>query len=445
MKTPYYCGVFIYHFIMEKLEQIYQIFASCKNISIDSRIIKPNSIFFALKGENFDGNKFVKQALDNGCIAAVASDKTLSDDNRVVIVEDTLITLQKLANLHRKKLNIPIIAITGSNGKTTTKELISTVLAQKYRVVSTSGNKNNHIGVPLTLLSMNKTVDIGVVEMGANHIGEIETLCQIAEPNFGLITNIGKAHIEGFGSFEGVIKAKTELYNYLKKYNGIIFYNGDNPILREAIGNSSGIPYGTNDDFFCKGEYSEINLHSAVKWKTSTDNGFAKSNLIGKYNFENILAAIALGNYFGVSGTAIDTAINCYFPRNNRSQLVKTQRNTLIIDCYNANPTSMEAAIMNFYNINEKNKILILGDMFELGDIEVDEHKKILELIDRLKFRRAYLIGKNFKNFEKKYEYFFFNTVEEAIKVLSKHPESGKFILIKGSRGIRLEKTLDYL
>jgi UDP-N-acetylmuramoyl-tripeptide--D-alanyl-D-alanine ligase len=425
--------------------KIYEIFKQCKSISTDSRILKENSIFFALKGENFDGNNFVEQALKNGCIAAVSSDKSLKDIPEVIYVEDTLIALQKLANLHRRTLNIPILAITGSNGKTTTKELISTVMAQKYRTASTSGNRNNHIGVPLTLLSMNKTVDFGIVEMGTSSPGEIETLCKIAEPNFGLITNIGKAHLEGLGSFEGVIKEKTALYNFLKSKNGTIFYNADNPILTNSIGNYSGIPYGNNEDNFCSGEYLEFNLQAAVRWKTSTENGLAKSNLIGKYNFENIMAAITVGNYFGVPGTSIDSSINCYFPRNNRSQLVKTQRNTLIIDCYNANPTSMEAAIMNLYDTNEKNKTLILGDMLELGKESDNEHKKILQLIESLKFRKVYLVGDNFKKSESDFEFLFFNDVQELNKVLSKHPESGKFILIKGSRGIKLEKCIDYL
>ncbi|MDD3741790.1 MAG: UDP-N-acetylmuramoyl-tripeptide--D-alanyl-D-alanine ligase, partial [Bacteroidales bacterium] len=318
-------------------------------------------------------------------------------------------------------------------------------LAQKVRVSYTGGNKNNHIGVPLTLLSMNQTVDIGIVEMGANHPGEIKTLCEIAEPNFGLISNIGKAHLEGFGSFEGVKKTKAELYNYLKKKDAVIFSNTDNQILNKLLGKYSSVSYGTNKDVFCFGEYNEISLQASVKWKSDNTSGFAKSNLIGKYNFENILAAITIGVYFEVPATAIDTAISCYFPRNNRSQLVKTSRNSLILDFYNANPTSMSAAIDHFYSISDNNKSLILGDMLELGDDAEHEHKNILELIQNKSFKKIYLVGSNFYKFRNDFEYTFFKTVEEFANYIVKHPETGKFFLIKGSRGIKLEKCTDYL
>ncbi|HNQ67440.1 MAG TPA: UDP-N-acetylmuramoyl-tripeptide--D-alanyl-D-alanine ligase [Bacteroidales bacterium] len=430
---------------MTTTEKIYQIFKSCRKISTDSRILQPGSIFFALKGDNFDGNDFVTNAIYNGCLAAITSKKSLADDKKIFYVPDTLKELQNLANYHRRKLNIPIIAITGTNGKTTTKELIASVLAQKTRVSYTGGNKNNHIGVPLTLLSMNQTVDIGIVEMGANHPGEIKALCEIAEPDYGLITNIGKAHLEGFGSFEGVKKTKAELYNYLKKKNAVIFSNIDNEILNKLLGKYGSISYGTTSDAFCNGEYSEIALQAAVKWKSDNYSGLAKSNLIGKYNFENILAAITIGVYFNVPATAIDTAISCYFPRNNRSQLVKTSRNSLILDFYNANPTSMSAAIDHFYNISDKNKSLILGDMLELGDDAEQEHKNILELIQSKSFKKIYLVGSNFYKFRNDFEYTFFKTVEEFANYIVKHPETGKFFLIKGSRGIKLEKCTDYL
>lgn len=426
-------------------EKIYQIFKTCRSISIDSRIIQPNSVFFALKGENFDGNKFVESAISNGCRAAVTSNKNIANDENIFYVPDTLKELQNLANYHRKKLKIPIIAITGTNGKTTTKELISSVLAQKIRVSYTGGNKNNHIGVPLTLLSMNHTVDIGVVEMGANHVGEIKALCEIAEPDYGIITNIGKAHLEGFGSLEGVKKAKGELYDYLKQKNGVIFSNTDNPILNELLGNYSSISYGSTENAFCSGIYQEIALHAAVKWNSGNESGLAKSNLIGAYNYENILAAITVGAYFNVPGTAIDSALSCYFPRNNRSQLVKTSRNSLILDFYNANPTSMVAAINNFDTINDNSKCLILGDMLELGNDSEEEHKKILELAESKNFKKVFLVGSNFYNFKNDYEFNFFKTVEEFAKYIVTHPETGKFFLIKGSRGIRLEKCSDYL
>lgn len=430
---------------MSTIEQIYKIFQTCQYISTDSRSIRPNSIFFALKGDNFDGNRFIEDAIQKGCAAAVSSDPKFSGNDKVFVVKDTLKVLQELANLHRRTLNIPIIAITGTNGKTTTKELLSSVLAQKIRVACTGGNKNNHIGVPLTLLSMNRTVDIGIVEMGANHIGEIKALCEIAEPDYGLITNIGKAHLEGFGSIEGVKKTKGELYDYLKKKNGIIFSNIDNPILNELLNNYSSIGYGKSDSAFCIGKYSEFGLEAAVEWQVNNEKGLAKSNLIGEYNFENILVAITVGSYFGVPGTAIDNAIACYFPRNNRSQLIKTSRNSLILDFYNANPTSMVAAIENFKNIKDKNKCLILGDMLELGSDALEEHKNLLDYVEQSNFKKVFLVGGIFNKFSTDYEFNFFKNVEDLAKNFVKHPETSKFFLVKGSRGIKLEKCTDYL
>lgn len=430
---------------MNTIEQIYSVFKVCRKISTDSRIIQPNSIFFALKGENFDGNKFIEDALDKGSIAAVTSDPTYKNLENVFYVSDTLKALQDLANYHRKQLKIPIIAITGTNGKTTTKELLSSVLAQKLRVAYTGGNKNNHIGVPLTLLAMNHTVDIGIIEMGANHQGEIKTLCEIADPDYGLITNIGKAHLEGFGSIETVKKTKGELYDYLKKKQGVIFSNVDNPILKELLNNYSAVTYGKSEQSYCRGTYTEFGLEAAVEWEANNEKGLAKSNLIGEYNFENILAAITVGSYFNVPGTAIDNAIACYFPRNNRSQHIKTIRNSLILDFYNANPTSMVAAIDNFDRIVDKNKCLILGDMLELGKDSEDEHKKILDKIENMNFRKIYLVGNEFYKFNNKYEFVFFKKVEDLAQYFVKKPETGKFFLIKGSRGIKLEKCTDYL
>lgn len=367
------------------IEQIYKIFEQHRLISTDSRILSPNSIFFAIKGENFDGNNYVEQALAAGCCAAVASDKKYINTENVFVVDDTIQTLQQLANYHRRKLKIPIIAVTGTNGKTTTKELLSAVLAKKYRIAYTSGNKNNHIGLPLTLLSMNRTIDIGVVEMGANHPGEIKTLCEIAEPNFGIITNVGKAHLEGFGSIEGVVKTKTELYKYLDNHNGTIFVNADNNILcQELINyqNASVVRYGKTEDCFCKGTYSEYAYQATAAWTCKNQSGLAKSNLIGAYNFENILAAITIGCYFDIHQTEIDAAISGYMPKNNRSQLTRTSRNTLILDLYNANPTSMKAAIESYNSFKSEHKELILGDMLELGAESENEHKAILELIN---------------------------------------------------------------
>ncbi|HPL05394.1 MAG TPA: UDP-N-acetylmuramoyl-tripeptide--D-alanyl-D-alanine ligase [Bacteroidales bacterium] len=430
---------------MTSVEKIYSLFKKSSGINTDSRVKQKNALFFALSGENFDGNEFVETAINNGCIAAICSNKKLANNENIFYVDNTLKTLQALANYHRKLLKIPIIAITGTNGKTTTKELISTVLAQKYRIAYTSGNKNNHIGVPLTILSMNRTVDIGIVEMGANHQGEIKTLCEIAEPNYGIITNVGKAHLEGFGSFEIVKKTKAELYDHLKLKNAEIFINADNSQLIEMLGNYSAIKYGKDTNYYCSGKYSELSLQATVSWSCKNETGLAKSNLIGDYNFENILAAITIGKYFEVPGTAIDTAILRYYPNNNRSQLVKTNRNNLILDYYNANPTSMELAIKNFENIKDKNKGLILGDMLELGKDCETEHKKLLEYISSKNFKKVYLIGPRFYKFKEEYRFNFFNTVDDFAKHIVKNPEIGNFFLIKGSRGIKLEKCTDYL
>ncbi len=430
---------------MSVIENIYSVFKICRSINTDTRILQPNSIFFALKGDNFDGNKFVESALNKGCKAAVCSDERYRDMDNVFIVPDTLKALQQLANLHRRKLGIPIFAITGTNGKTTTKELLASVLAQKVRIAYTSGNKNNHIGVPLTLLSMNHTVDFGIIEMGANHPGEIKALCEIAEPDFGLITNIGKAHLEGFKSIENVKRTKGELYEYLKKKQGLIFSNIDNPILNDILNNYSCVSYGKSEKAYCQGIYSEYGLEAAVEWQVNNETGLAKSNLIGEYNFENILAAITIGSYFNVPGTAIDSAIACYHPRNNRSQLIKTKRNTLILDYYNANPTSMVAAIDNFNKIKDKNKCLILGDMLELGNDSYDEHEKILLKIEEIGFKKVFLVGEQFYHFNDIFEFNFFKSVDVLAKHFVIHPETSKFFLIKGSRGIKLEKCTDYL
>lgn len=430
------------------IEEIYKVFERCGLVSTDSRAISQNSVFFAIKGDNFDGNQFVDAAFEAGCSAAVVSDKKYKGRENVFVVEDTLVTLQQLANYHRRKLGIPILAITGTNGKTTTKELVSAVLAKKFRVSYTSGNKNNHLGVPLTLLSMNRTVDMGVVEMGANHPGEIATLCKIAEPNYGIITNVGKAHLEGFGSIEGVMKTKGELYDYLDANGGTIFFNDDNEILKKVLlghDNLNVVRYGKGDGCFCQGLYSEYAYQTTVTWKTASVSGFSKSNLIGAYNFENILAAVTVGAFFDIHQTAIDAAISDYFPRNNRSQLTKTSRNTLVLDLYNANPTSMRAAIESYNAITDDYKSMILGDMLELGAESEAEHKAVLDFVRDSGYTNAYLVGKNFLQFEGEFNYSFFETVDDLCNYFVSHPEKSKMFLIKGSRGIHLEKVIDYL
>jgi len=430
------------------IEEIYKVFEKCRIVSTDSRAIAPSSLFFAIKGDNFDGNQFVDAAFEAGCAAAVVSDNKYRGRENVFVVKDTLQTLQQLANYHRRKLNIPILAITGTNGKTTTKELVSAVLAKKFRISYTSGNKNNHIGVPLTLLSMNYTIDMGVVEMGANHPGEIKTLCQIVEPNYGIITNVGKAHLEGFGSIEGVMKTKGELYDYLNANDGTVFINDDNEKLGKILSGHDKLKvvrYGKKDTCFCRGTYSEYAYQTTVTWKTDSMSGFSKSNLIGAYNFENILAAITVGAFFEIHPTAIDGAISDYFPRNNRSQMTKTSRNTLILDLYNANPTSMRAAIDSYNSLSDDYKSLILGDMLELGKESEAEHKAVLDYVKESGYSYAFFVGKNFAKFEKDYNYMFFNTVEDLNKYFVSHPEKSKMFLVKGSRGIHLEKVVDYL
>lgn len=432
---------------MKGIDKIYQIYSSVKRVCTDSRRVEKGSIFFALKGDSFDGNKFAHKALENGAVAAVVDDKNLeSDDDRIIYVQDTLKALQELASMHRDGLKIPIIAITGTNGKTTTKELLAAVLARKYRVSYTSGNRNNHIGVPLTILSMNATVDLGIVEMGANHQGEIAELCEIAKPDYGIITNIGIAHIEGFKSLEGVKKAKSELYKYIEKTGGYIFQNMDNDILRGLVQNNEKlISYGRDKNAYCTGEYVETALSAGVAWSSFNNKGFAKSNLIGEYNFENILAAVCVGVFFEIPESAIDNAIASYSPRNNRSQLVDGTRNKIILDLYNANPTSMYAAINNFLRIKDANKCLILGDMLELGDYSYSEHKNLLDFVAEKDFRKVFLVGKIFYQFKDFYEFEFFEDVSELAKNLIKNPDVGKFFLVKGSRGIKLEKCTDYL
>jgi UDP-N-acetylmuramoyl-tripeptide--D-alanyl-D-alanine ligase len=429
------------------IEDIYQLFCKHPIISIDSRNIAEDSIFFALKGENFDGNKFVLDAINKGAAYSITDNSEYGTNSKCIVVENVLETLQNLANFHRKNIGLPIIAITGTNGKTTTKELLSAILSTKYKVISTKGNLNNHIGVPLTLLSMDKSTEIGIVEMGANHINEIKLLCEIAAPNFGLITNVGRAHLEGFGSFDGVIQAKTELYQFLGKNKGRAFYNSENEILKNEIKkyNFTSISYGINDNDYCKGKLISSNpfLEFSV-FNKKNNSEIVKTNLVGEYNLENAMAASCVGLYLGVSMDNIKSAIYNYIPSNNRSQLHKKNDNILLLDCYNANPSSMEAAIYNFSTMDTQGltKILILGEMLELGNESDKEHQKIVQLIKNKGFREVYFVGKGFKIAENEnYRYF------EDSKKLQSYLENEKikkaFILIKGSRGVKLETIIN--
>lgn len=427
------------------IEAIYSIYQKHPVVTTDSRNIPSGSIFFALKGETFNGNKFALDALNQGAAHAVVDEEEYALDDRFFLVENSLKCLQNLANLHRKKLGLPIVAITGTNGKTTTKELIAAVLAKKYNVSYTQGNLNNHIGVPLTLLAMNGNTEIGIVEMGANHPGEIAALSTIADPDYGIITNIGKAHLEGFGSFEGVIRTKSELYNYLKSKNGKCFINADNTLLIKQAEGLDQIKYGFSTDYFLAGEIAASDNYLVAKALFDKGWLFLKTKLVGEYNFENLLAAACVGKYFEVDPLLIQQALAEYTPSNNRSQLIKTDRNTIIMDAYNANPTSMMAALSNFSKVKNDQKTLILGDMLELGEVSEDEHQKIVDFIDSQEFSEVFMVGPEFGKTASMKEKKKFEHVELLSNYLKTQPIENKLVLIKGSRGIHLEKVLPLL
>lgn len=428
------------------IEQIYNCFKRCSGVTTDSRKITKNSLFISLRGETFNGNKFALHAIESGCLFALVDDSNFYDANnpQLILVEDCLLTLQQLATFHREKLATPILAITGTNGKTTTKELITAVLKQKFKTHATQGNFNNHIGVPLTLLQLKEEHEIAIVEIGASHPGEIEFLTQLIRPNFGLVTNVGKGHLEGFGSFQGVIQTKTELYTYLRKSKGKLFIQADNPYL---------MPLSDGIDKYTYGEgKGDIKGHVLIgdspfltfEWSLNNQQRVVQTNLVGSYNLDNCLAAVAVGSYFGVSPHLIDSAISNYKPTNNRSQLSVTDRNKLIIDAYNANPTSMQAALINFKQLGDKNKVVILGDMKELGKDSIEEHKKILTHLKRCSFSKVYLIGAEFGKANQGV-YPHYDSIEQLIKELAEQPISGYTILIKGSNSLHLTKVVSSL
>lgn len=427
------------------LSQIYSLYKKFPFIITDSRNVITNSIFFALKGENFNGNVFADSALEKGCRYAVIDEEIFYKGERYILVKNVLQTLQELAKFHRAKLKIPFIAITGSNGKTTTKELIKSVLSKKYKTFATSGNLNNHIGVPLTILSITPDIEMAVIEIGANHVGEIAWLCEIADPDYGIITNIGKAHIGEFGSFENIIKAKTELFEHIRKKNGKIFINADNQLLLSNAFGIEKISYGGSENNFCRCEFLGANPCIKIKF----DGEIISSNLVGKYNFENICAAICIGKYFGVCTTEIKKAIEEYVPTNNRSQVVKTSRNTLILDAYNANPSSMKASIENFSEMKGDSKWVILGDMLELGQYEQKEHRNILHLVKEKKFENVILVGEKFSEALAEMgelTYMSVRNSDELIQQLKTEIKiSNSLVLIKGSRNIKLEKIVEFL
>lgn len=424
------------------IKALHSLFLKCSNVCIDTRKIEKNSLFIALKGENFDANTFAYEALAKGAKYVVIDNPEYKIDDRMLLVENSLLALQELAKFHRNQLKTPIIALTGSNGKTTTKELIHTVLSKKFNTIATIGNLNNHIGVPLTLLRLKSNTQIGIVEMGANHQKEIEFLCKIAQPDYGYITNFGKAHLEGFGGIEGVIKGKCEMYNYIQEENKIAFVNLDDAIQEEKTSKLRKYTFSTKSIGDIQIGNVEANPMVNVNY-----NGFTiKSNLIGIYNANNINAAITIGNYFKVADELIKEAIENYIPENNRSQLIKKNDNEIILDAYNANPSSMLAAITNLIQIEKKNKTAILGDMFELGIESLSEHKKIIELLEQQPYLTSYCIGKHFySNKIKSNHIFFFEDFISFSKYLLENKIFKNFILIKGSRGMELEKTLDLL
>ena len=428
-----------------QISDLYKIYQQYPRVVTDTRKIVPNSIFFALKGANFNGNLFASQALKEGCKYAVVDEEEYAVNDSCILVNDALETLQKLATEHRRRLGIPILAITGSNGKTTTKELVNEVLRKKFETYATKGNYNNHIGVPLTLLAMDDDTQFGVVEMGANHPGEIKFLCEIAEPDFGIITNVGKAHLEGFGSFEGVKKTKKELYDHLEG-KGTVFIHRDNTHLMEMLNDQDCFSYGNSDEADSKAKFLQaepfliFELRSALIGKL-----YIKTKLIGAYNFENALAAVTVGRYFGIKELDIKDALENYLPGNNRSQLQKTERNVLILDAYNANPTSMGVAVNNFADLKAKNKLVILGDMLELGDDSKKEHLQLLELLQEKGLENVCLVGDIFSKFNEVNYFKTFLNVDELIKELTLNQVNDFYVLIKGSRGIQLEKVIESL
>ena len=429
-------------------ERLYDYYQKNPVISTDTRNIIPGCIFFALKGDLFNANEFASQAIEKGAAYAVVDEEKHATNSQCLLVEDVLSTLQDLARHHRKQLNIPVIGLTGSNGKTTSKELVNVVLAERYKTFATFGNLNNHIGVPLSILSITNEVQVAVIEMGANHQKEIELLCTIAQPTHGIITNVGMAHLDGFGGFEGVKKGKAELYAYLKETHGYTFINRDNPHLLEmstTAGLNKLIYYGTENGNTIKGTLKSSDPFIEVDWTNHEVSSAVKTNLTGSYNFENILAAICIGDFFDMSPEEINTGLSNYQPKNNRSQLAKTEKNTVICDFYNANPSSMTAALKNIAVLSADKKTAILGDMFELGPESAGQHEIIAKQAAESGLDQLIFIGKDFYAFRDAIKGVFFETPDEAATYLQENPVEDHLVLLKGSRGMKLENLLQYL
>lgn len=433
------------YFVTENMEiaELYKCFMECGKVTTDSRNCPEGSMFIALKGETFNGNAFAAQALKQGCRYAVIDESEYAGEG-TILVDNCLQALQQLANYHRRQLKTPVIGITGTNGKTTTKELISTVLSRKFNTLYTEGNFNNHIGVPLTLLRLTKEHEMAVVEMGANHPGEIKTLVHIAEPDYGIITNVGKAHLQGFGSFEGVIRTKGELYDFLRDKGGAtIFIQNENPYLNGIAEGLTCVRYGQTAGLYVSGELISCSPFLSFRWTAEGVSHEVNTHLIGSYNLDNMLAAAAIGRYFGVSDDDISSALASYLPHNNRSQLKETADNKLIVDAYNANPTSMMAALKNFRQIEAPHKMVILGDMKELGEASREEHQKVVDYLKECGFDRVVLVGPEFAAATHSYQTF--QHVDEVLADIRIHKPQGYYILIKGSNSMKLSQLPEYL
>lgn len=433
------------YFVTENMEiaELYKCFMECGKVTTDSRNCPEGSMFIALKGETFNGNAFAAQALKQGCRYAVIDESEYAGEG-TILVDNCLQALQQLANYHRRQLKTPVIGITGTNGKTTTKELISTVLSRKFNTLYTEGNFNNHIGVPLTLLRLTKEHEMAVVEMGANHPGEIKTLVHIAEPDYGIITNVGKAHLQGFGSFEGVIRTKGELYDFLRDKGGAtIFIQNENPYLNGIAEGLTCVRYGQTAGLYVSGELISCSPFLSFRWTAEGVSHEVNTHLIGSYNLDNMLAAAAIGRYFGVSDDDISSALASYLPHNNRSQLKETADNKLIVDAYNANPTSMMAALKNFRQVEAPHKMVILGDMKELGEASREEHQKVVDYLKECGFDRVVLVGPEFAAATHSYQTF--QHVDEVLADIRIHKPQGYYILIKGSNSMKLSQLPECL
>lgn len=429
---------------MSTIAELYENKLRGHRVTTDSRQIMPGDVFIALKGENFDGNTYAAEAIKKGATLSVIDNPAYRCEG-CELVPDSLLFLQELARYHRRQLGIPILGITGTNGKTTTKELCHAVLSQKFRTFATQGNFNNHIGVPLTLLSMDENTQFGIVEMGANHPGEIKTLCDIAEPDFGIITNIGRAHLEGFGSYENIIATKSALYEYVFSKNGKVFVNSSDPLLMEISAGHERSTYGVNGELL-KGEIKQTVPYLVYALLTLKGHLYVKTHLVGGYNFDNAMAASVLGVYFGIDPLKIQEAIENYRPSNLRSQLIRSETNTIILDAYNANPSSMQVSVSNFKDMPGEHKVIILGEMLELGKESAKAHEELLQLATSGSFDKIFLIGNNFEHCDDKRNFIaWFPNTETLLNELKQHPLTDSFVFIKGSRGNRLERIVEYL